>query len=189
MKIACLAFGSLLWKPGTLRLASVWMPDGPKLPLEFARVGDHGELAVVLLDGARTCPTWWALLDSRDADEAREALRVREEISPARPEWVGSSPGDPRTPFSGAIREWRMRRGFDLVVWTALPPRIEGVEGRAPTSEEAVDYLASLGGETLDHAREYIRRVPSAVATPTRELVVERLGWTPIDAAQPGAAV
>ena len=52
MRIACLAWGSLLWKTGPLRLASGWKDDGPVLPIELARVGDKGELSTVVLEGA-----------------------------------------------------------------------------------------------------------------------------------------
>ncbi len=185
MNAACLAWGSLLWKPGRLPLSSRWMEGGPELPLEFARVGDLGELSVVLLEGAPMRRTWWASLDVADADQAREALREREEIDPDRPEWVGSSPGDPRLHYSGAIAEWRLRRGLDVVVWTALPARIHGVEGRAPTPDEAVAYLAGLSGDTRAHARDYMRRVPPTIATPIRARIIAGLGWSP-DAAGGG---
>ena len=179
MKAACLAWGSLLWKPGRLPLASVWMEGGPELPLEFARVGDLGELAVVMLDGSPMLPTWWASLDVAGAGQAREALREREEIDPARPEWVGSSPGDAGLPHASAIEEWRLRQGLDLVVWTALPARIHGVEGRAPSAEEALAYLAGLSGDTRAHARDYMRRVPPTIATPIRARIIAGLGWSP----------
>lgn len=37
MNIACIAWGSQLWKPHPLKLASGWHRDGPLLPLEFVR--------------------------------------------------------------------------------------------------------------------------------------------------------
>jgi len=32
VKIVCIAWGSLLWEPGPLKLASGWQPGGPALP-------------------------------------------------------------------------------------------------------------------------------------------------------------
>ena len=61
MKIVCIAWDSLIWEPGPLKLASSWQPDGPSLPLEFVR-------------------------DSDDIDHAREMLRQREKIRPALPQ-------------------------------------------------------------------------------------------------------
>jgi hypothetical protein len=193
MKIACLAFGSLLWKPGALRLASGWMPDGPRLPLEFARAADGGELAVVVLPAAGDdasasppLPTWWARLASDEVDAARESLREREEIDPAHPEWIGSvethAPAQPsrRYPHDRAIQAWAHRQGLDAVVWTALPPRIDGHEGRMPSVQEAVAHLERLDGDERDHARDYVRRVPRSIATPYRAAIEARLGWTPV---------
>ncbi len=94
-------------------LSSGWMEGGPELPLEFARVGDLGELAVVLLEGAPMRWSWWASLDVANANQARESLREREEIDPDRPEWVGSSPGDPRLP-PGPLRGGACGEGSTL---------------------------------------------------------------------------
>jgi hypothetical protein len=66
-------------------------------------------------------------------------------------------------------------------VWTALPPRSNGVEGRMPTADEAVAYLQALEGDVLDHARDYVRRVHRSIATGHRTMIERRLGWTPID--------
>jgi hypothetical protein len=47
MNIACLGWGSLIWKPCALPIASDWFNDVPELPIEFARLGDSGELAAL----------------------------------------------------------------------------------------------------------------------------------------------
>ena len=179
MKIACLAWGSLLWKPGALPLDSAWRAGGPPLPLEFTRVGDHGELSPALCVGVARQPTWWALLAVADLPAARERLRERERIDPDRPEWIGSLPGDPQQLFAVDIEAWRVEAGIDAVVWTALPPRHQGEEGRMPTAEEAVAYLAGLEGKRRAHARDYIERMPPEFATPHRDAIEARLGWKP----------
>ena len=38
MKIALLAWGSLIWKPGTLHITGHWNTGGPVLPIEFSRI-------------------------------------------------------------------------------------------------------------------------------------------------------
>jgi hypothetical protein len=50
MRIAILAWGSLLWEPGTLTVVTDWEPDGPPLPLEFSRVSSSrmGALTLVI---------------------------------------------------------------------------------------------------------------------------------------------
>ncbi|MDB5963646.1 MAG: hypothetical protein JWQ72_146 [Polaromonas sp.] len=179
MNIACIAWGSLIWKPGNLPLASAWRPDGPKLPLEFARVSDGGELAVVLCPDAPATPTWWALLALPDLEAARACLREREQAAPEHPEWIGSippAPGADDGPAS-AIGAWLRTRALDACVWTALPPRWQGQEGRKPSADNAVAYLDSLTGDTRAHARDYVCRVPKDIDTPYRRVIEQQLGW------------
>ncbi len=179
MKIACIAWGSLIWEPGPLKLASGWMPDGPHLPLEFVRDSDDSdELALVLHDTAPAMPTHWALLDAADLDAAREMLRQREKIRPEYPQWVGSIPS-PHGPADARIAAWMGGRGLDAVVWTALPAKFARVSERAPSAHEAVAFLAGLQGAQRTKAEDYVRRVPPAIRTLYRGLFEDRLGWTP----------
>ncbi|MDU1189996.1 MAG: hypothetical protein E6990_18890 [Enterobacter sp.] len=55
MKIACLGWGSLIWKSGALPVAGEWQTDGPSLPVEFCRVSDGGELATAICMNALPC--------------------------------------------------------------------------------------------------------------------------------------
>ncbi|TWI55729.1 hypothetical protein IQ22_01662 [Pseudomonas duriflava] len=184
MRIGCLAWGSLLWKPGPLPLASSWMNDGPLLPVELCRECDGGELAVALCDSAPESPTYWALLAVDDLDTARELLRQREGISPQRPEFVGSIPARENAgPYDEKIRAWADEKQLDAVVWTALPPKSRSTEGRLPTPDEAVAYLAALHGDTQAHARDYVRQLPLELRTPYRSVIEQRLGWLPTEEA------
>ena len=46
-KIAVLAWGSLIEKPAVLStIIDNWKPDGPKLPIEFARKSNDGYLTL-----------------------------------------------------------------------------------------------------------------------------------------------
>lgn len=180
MKIACLAWGSLLWKTEPLALSSSWFPDGPVLPLEFCRVGDGGELATALCPGAPLQTAWWALLKTPLLDEAREQLRKREEIDSEHPEWIGSCSLSDQSCRWPEIEAWMQGRGLDAVIWTALLPRYAGVEGQAPDTAQAVDYLGSLAGHVKLHAEDYVRRMPRSFDTPARREIERRLGWTPL---------
>ncbi|TWI68954.1 hypothetical protein IP91_00016 [Pseudoduganella lurida] len=181
MNIACLAWGSLLWKPGPLKLASGWHPDGPHLPLEFARDSDDSaELAIVLCEGVPAVPTYWAYLDAPDLDAARAMLQAREKVREDRPEWIGSIPAVGGADESPAIAAWMKARRIDAVVWTAVPPKFAGVEGRMPTQEEAVAFLDGLTGTTREEAAFYLRRTPAHIDTRYRRAVEARLGWRPL---------
>ncbi|MDO7896938.1 hypothetical protein [Pseudomonas citrulli] len=108
-------------------------------------------------------------------EDACAALRRREQIPEDRRDGIGVL----RTSKMavGTIAEWARARQLDAVIWTALPPRFNGMEGQVPSADEAIAYLANLTGEARDHAREYIRMTPEQIDTPYRRELVRRLGW------------
>jgi len=178
MNIVCIAWGSLLWKPQPLKLASGWHPGGPKLPLEYARQSDDSpELALVLCEGARPMPTYWAYLDTHDLDTARAMLGAREKITPARPDYIGSIPPVDGAQVDERIAAWLREKGIDAAVWTALPPKFGGVNGRVPNAGEAVAWLESRSGEQRAGAEDYIRRTPAHIDTRYRRIIARALGW------------
>ena len=182
MRIACLAWGSLVWKWEPLELASSWNEGGPALPIEFARESDGGELSTALCAGVSDVACLWALLATGNLRTACEQLRIREQIPASRHDGIGCTPTlGVAGPYDARIAGWAKAHGVDAVVWTALPPRSNGVEGRMPTANEAVAYLQALDGDVLTHARDYIRRVPRSIATGHRATIERRLGWTAID--------
>lgn len=89
MKIACLGWGSLIWKSGALPVAGEWQTDGPSLPVEFCRVSDGGELATAICMNAPAVPVLWAWLEATTLSVACRALREREAI-PDRCDGIGS---------------------------------------------------------------------------------------------------
>lgn len=183
MRVACIAWGSLLWKTGPLKLASSWKAGGPELPLEFARNSDDSdELAIVLCEGAPLMPTYFAVLETEDLDDARAMLGAREKIDPGHPEWIGSVPAAEGGATDARVAFWLKRQDVDAAVWTALPPKFRDIEGQAPSADEAVAFLASLRGATREHAEDYVRRVPAAIRTAYRIRFEQDLQWTPREA-------
>lgn len=178
MRIACIAWGSLLWKPGALKLATDRKTGGPILPLEFTRDSDDSaELAIVITEGAAPMPSYYAMLDTHDIASARAMLAEREKIDPAHPEWVGSIPAVAGGASDARVTAWLAEQDVDAVVWTALPPKFFKEEGRLPTADEAVTFLAGLTGTTRDEAKEYVQRIPDAIRTPYRVRIEQELAW------------
>jgi hypothetical protein len=114
---------------------------------------------------------------------AREALRLREDISQARADhdvcsWsVGNEPPD----LIRELPQWATGRGLEAVVWTGLGPRFGDRAGSVPTAEQVVEHLASLQGTVRDNAERYVRRAPRQVDTPYRRKIEAALHWTPLD--------
>ena len=65
MKIAIIGWGYLIWDRRGLDVLPEWQPDGPLLPLEFARFADPPRIVPVLVAGAPPQPTFWTLSRKR----------------------------------------------------------------------------------------------------------------------------
>lgn len=177
MRIACIGWGSLVWKPESLHCFGQWQTDGPTLPIEFARTSRDGRLTLVLTPNVPPVPTLWIELDYATADSAREALASRESCDPQA---IGLWPGPaPRYAVgAGEVSAWAQAKGLDAVVWTALRPKFGGMSGKAPESAEvAVAYLKGLSPDAVSASREYVERAPVQVRTPFRSVFEAQLGW------------
>lgn len=184
--IACLGYGSLVWKPGQLPLAGGWRPDGPELPVEFARQSDNDRLTLVIVEGAGVAPSraLWAPLAVASMGEARRALREREGCGER---WIAAWPGGavdhdsshwtpgPAAPGHAAVARWAAERGLEGVVWAALPYGLRHRQGRLPSLGEALEHLGGLSGAKLAAAAEYIREAPAQTRTPWRPRLEEAL--------------
>ncbi len=78
MDIAVVGWGSLIWCPGSLRIKTRWRRDGPRLPIEFARISKDGRLTLVIHPASEDQTTYWAGSEFKTADHARQNLRERE---------------------------------------------------------------------------------------------------------------
>jgi len=178
-KIACLAWGSLVWDPRELPIRQEWFKDGPFAPIEFARQSDDGRITLVVDPAAKPVCVLWTQMLLRNLDEARKALRDRERISGAN--WlsrIGSWQRRERRPHGiPELPQWAEAHDLDAVIWTALGPRFAG-EDRTPSAEEVIAYLRALSGDTLIRAREYIERAPRQIETAYRRHIKDALGWS-----------
>ena len=193
MRIACLAWGSLVWDPRTLPLAGPFQLEGPRLPVEFSRVSLDGRVTLVLDGSAPASPTYWGPLAVADLDEAIEALAERERIVAAqRRRFVGAlvrrdgggttragsdGQGEAAPELVSAIASWLEPRPLDAVLWTALPSRGPAGETTRPGFDRLLAHLESLEGEAWARAEEYVRRAPRPVRTPHRARFEACLGW------------
>jgi hypothetical protein len=175
MTIACLGWGSLIWDPRSLPIRPPWKPDGPMLPIEFARHSSSERVTLVLEPRAQPVQTLWVPLSVASLADAREALRQREGTVP---KFIASwSPADlPGDETTRAIGHWATKRDLVGVVWTALPPKWNGKQGLVPTIDQLLQFLKALGPESA--AEQYVRKTPAQVQTAYRARLESDLGWT-----------
>lgn len=160
-----------------LRCKGPWQPDGPELPLEFARTARDGRLTLVLLSTAELIRTVWTEVDYASAEQAQAALAGREGSDlQAIGLWPGSPPK--HSVGAGAVAAWAKAKGVDAVVWSALRPKFNDVEGEAPAdAAAAVRYLRQLSPEALRRARDYVIRAPAHTQTGFREQIISAMNW------------
>lgn len=181
MRIAVIGWGSLIWCPGSLRITSRWRPDGPELPIEFARISRDGRLTLVIYPGSRAVRTYWALSAFDTIKEARENLREREGATTTRSIDVlqAGDDHDAEMPASqNAMLAWlKCNRDLDAVIWTALESNWQKQRRCAFSRDDAVRYLSELkckrddAGLKYDRACEYVRNAPQQIRTGVRELL------------------
>ena len=190
MRIAIIAWGSLVWKPTdrgvTLRLRTPddWRTDGPRLPVEFARISCDGSLTLVVVPSyPKEVTTLWSVSAHHHLNEAIRNLASREGITEnleaihgvfrsGLP--IGSVDRDVAT----TIHSWLLKRPrLDAAIWTGLGThptrwRDRGYE-EGFTPDNALSYLRSLRGDGGHPAFEYLMKAPAQVTTPVRQRATE----------------
>jgi hypothetical protein len=181
MKFACLGWGSLIWCSKALPIIGQWRPDGPALPIEFARESRDKRITLVVCQEVSVVTTLWAYLDVATLAEAKNTLATREDIpEKSIKHSIGFwSPRDVSGgPYANLVGEWAVNRSIKGVVWTALKPKF-GRAHRMPKIEEVIAHLHSLEGAEKDAAEEYVRLAPRQIATVYRSEIEREFGWIP----------
>ena len=182
MKIACLGWGSLIWRPENLLIQREWFIDGPFLPIEFTRQSNDGRLTLVINEKANPVRSLWALMATNDLKEARDSLRKREGVGKDNFENyisnISIDDKEVKDPIKLVIQNWARSIEIDIVIWTSLPSRFNGKDNEAPTLKQAVKYLMSLDINTRNHAEQYIRKAPRQIDTQFRREFEKLWGWT-----------
>jgi hypothetical protein len=184
MRIAIFGWGSLIWCPGSLKLATRWFRDGPMLPVEFARISKGDRLSLVLHPGSSYQPTLWAVSESEELADAQEDLHQREGTtyrSSIHHSTVGGeySP-DASTAIKGAVSAWLATHPrIDACVWTGLLSNWRKAREREFSVEDALQYLRGLPDPA--RAKEYIQNAPSQIQTEVRAAIRAELNWSDAD--------
>lgn len=184
MRIAILAWGSLIWEPRTLAIDGVFQPRGPALPIEFSRISKDRRLTLVIDEACGTrCLIYAAESARADLAGAAENLRLREGMPGIK--GIGfvvttsgrqSATAEDRHPGAVAvIAAWARTAGYDAAIWTALASNFLQETSEAFSVTAAIRHLEKLDDPARAGALNYIRRAPREVQTPLRSAV--NLRW------------
>lgn len=171
MKIAILAWGSLIERPEPLKLASEWQLGGPKLPVEFSRCS-KGERLTLVIDhiNGHLVPTQVAISAFINQDDASKNLCKREKTTI---ENIGFATRSGKSHRSiNVIDDWLASSDFDAVIWTALESNFRKIIGESFSVERALKYLRDLPSDSQQTALDYFRIVPKNVITPLRKRLI-----------------
>lgn len=180
LKIAIIGWGYLVWDPRGLDIELPWHPDGPRLPIEFARFTNSPRLVPVLVEGAPLQPALWAMSRKQSVPAVVGDFAFRAGV---RLEDIGYwSPDEGMrraTGFAAPIARWVAERGFDGAVWRALGPNLPDRRPGIPSEQVRLEFLRELVSTGRAHdAREYFERMPPQIHTPFQELVQREFGWS-----------
>jgi hypothetical protein len=187
LRIAVLAWGSLVWDPRELKTAAAFAPNGPLLPIEFSRISADGRLTLVIDNAVGDlCRTYSAASAFTSLDAAIENLRERETRHAEDIGFFEPSSGRQsdlafeRHPQAVAtIGAWTESNDYDAAIWTALASNFdEWNKGGEPFSvTAAIRYLETLQEKdpaAFARALDYIRKAPPEVETTVRDEVTKR---------------
>lgn len=182
MDIAVIGWGSVVWNPGSLDLASLWHKDGPELPIEFARLSGNGTITLVVTHIWGTpVRTYWAKSGKTCMDKARLDLQARERTPDIANIGGVTASGEifGRVRFEQVgqmIYPWLLDRNLQGAVWTGL--REKALEQL--TDEDRIEWVEGLPVDADSQIELYVRRAPLQVRTPVREWFTEQFGWDAI---------
>jgi len=174
MKIAILAWGSLIWAPKDLKINNEWASDGPTLPIEFSRVSRDGRLTLVIDEVYGTpVTTYWALSKFNEMSEAIKNLKKREGTNSKGIGFIDliNGPTETRIPprLKSEIIDWAKSKQIQGVVWTDLKSNFLDKKKTNFSFDAAMEHLNSLNETGRKQADEYIAKAPAQTRTSFRE--------------------
>jgi hypothetical protein len=185
MTIGVIGWGSLIWCPGSLLINTGWRPDGPLLPVEFARISTDGRLTLVIEEKSKPQHTYWAVSQFDELEGARKNLKDRERTALKKIHYLsaeGKAEGIPPE-IEKIVKNWlAAQKDVHAAIWTGLESNWKEKRGVGFTFGDAVRYLEELQANkdqaeaTFERAREYVTNTPSQIQTSVRELMRHK-GW------------
>ncbi len=176
MRIACIGWGSLIWKQEEFPVIHPWFTDGPSLPIEFTRQSSDDRVTLILDEYAEPVQVLWALMATTDLNEAIGALVKREKVYKTESIHFVTSKDENVIGVKRVILEWIKSYNMDAAIWTGLSYSSK-TKNQRPTIEYIINHLKKLPVEKKLIAEEYIRKAPKQIDTKYRRQIEMSLGW------------
>ena len=180
MKIACLGWGSLIWRPENLKIQSEWFKDGPLLPIEFSRQSDNGRITLIIDELAAPTRALWALMTTDALPLSIQSLKEREGAKKDEAIHSIQATDKDNSPVRSTIIKWLNVMNLDAAIWTGLSYS-DKTEKKRPTIDYIINHLKQLDHNSRKTAEEYIRKAPRQIDTEYRRKIELALGWSPLD--------
>lgn len=122
MRIAYLAWGSLLWDYNTLPISFFWKKTNFKLPLEYSRRSKDGRLTLVIDKKGTYNTIWYSTVDLENLNLSIKILKKREKTSIQNIHYINLRDNKHRGFKWPQIIKWAEKHKYDAVIWTGLSP-------------------------------------------------------------------
>lgn len=177
MKIACLGWGSLIWRPESLLIQNKWFEDGAILPIEFTRQSDNGRMTLIIDKDALPVRTLWALMATDNLQTAIDSLKERESIKKDDLIHFAEASDETEDEIKQIIIDWLKIKNLDMAIWTGLSLN-QRIQKERPSKDSVIQHLRELSYIDGKAAEEYIRKAPKQIDTEYRRAIEAEFGWT-----------
>lgn len=175
MKIALVAWNSVVWNPKKLSIHS-FKKNGPVLPLEYSRIQRNGQLALIIdeRNGAENA-VQWTTFRTKNLDTAIDQFINRTGLPESRVGVLNVKTGQVsaearrRHPRSvDAIRNWARKNKIDAVIWSDLGMKFRTKVGTRFSPEAAQAYFNRLDPKLRRKTVIYINKaLDMGIKTPS----------------------
>lgn len=184
MKIAILAWGSLINNNSDLSLNSEFIYNGPILPLEFSRVSSSGDkkgclTLVIDKDNGQNNKVFYAESSLLNLSDAITELGIREKISQRisigyinrKNQTINKLAFELYPEVCYDICDWADENGYEGVIWTGFRANFEKMTNQEFNIETAINHLDNLSYEQKEMAYSYIYNTPQEIQTSLRSFI------------------
>jgi len=187
MKIAYLAWGSLLWDYSLLKLKSQWIESTLQLPLNFSRISDKGKGRLTLVIDNKTGKLNSIFISHtkiKNLNKAINQLKQREKTKKSSIGYINTIDNSSRTNILNneqiqKIFKLAIKNNLDAIIWTDITPNFEEITGKKINIQNASDYINSKKNKTKTYIKIikyiFLCKLYGNIKTPISNFIINKL--------------